>query len=303
MSEHVGNFWRVGPGRVLVLDRPRIMAIVNVTPDSFSDGGEHSTPESAAGFALEAVGAGADVLDIGGESTRPGSERVSAAEQIRRVVPAIRAVRRAVGDGPAITIDTTLAEVAGAALDAGADGVNDVSAGTESLEMAGLCAARGCGIVLMHRRAAPGADVYSHQYPREPDYGASGGVVGAVREHLRERAAAVISAGVSREAIMLDPGLGFGKSVGQNLELVARTGEICALGFPVLSGVSRKSFSAAAGGVAAGAPARERVHASVGLSVVHMLAGARVFRVHDVAEHGAALRAAWAARTSGRPGA
>jgi dihydropteroate synthase len=156
--------------------------------------------------------------------------------------------------------------------------------------MLALCAQRGCGIVLMHRLAPPGSDVFSHQYAKPPEY--PPGVLAAVRVYLNERANAALRAGVHRDGVVLDPGLGFGKSMGQNLELIARTGEIAELGYPILSGISRKSFTAAAMGAdPAEIPPRERVRASVGLSVAHLLAGARVFRVHDVREHVEALRA------------
>ena len=293
--------WRLGVGRELPLDVARVMGIVNVTPDSFSDGGEWASVGDAVAAAARMIEEGAEVIDVGGESTRPGAARVDAAEQVRRVVPVISGIRShpptsvahpgrggGGGGGVIITVDTTLAEVAEAAIGAGADGINDVSAGMEDAGMFALAAERGVGIVLMHRMLAPGADVFSHQYAREPVY--EGGVVECVKRFLGERAAAAMGAGIAREAIVLDPGLGFGKSVAQNLELIERTGEIGELGFPVLSGLSRKSFTAVWGGMRMDAPARERVGATVELSVRHLRAGARVFRVHDVREHVEALR-------------
>jgi dihydropteroate synthase len=287
--------WRLIEGRRIALDAPRIMGILNITPDSFSDGGEHASVEHALAGARAMVAAGTDTLDVGGESTRPGAARVSAHEQVRRVVPVIRAIRGEM-DVP-ISIDTTLSEVAGAAIDAGADAINDVSAGLEYEEMLGLAAETGAGLVLMHRRAAPGADVYSHEHASAPAY--PGGVVACVREFLAERAARAIEAGVARESIVLDPGLGFGKSVGQNLELIARTGDLCSLGFPVLSGVSRKSFTAVAAGLPKETPPRERLNATLGLSLAHRAAGASIFRVHDVEAHARALRAFDAGRIIG----
>lgn len=281
------------------MDRPRLLAIVNVTPDSFSDGGRIATVEDAARQAADAVAAGAAGVDVGAESTRPGAARVAAPEQIRRAIPAIEAIRRAVGDEPVITIDTTRAEVARAALDAGADAINDVSGGTEDPDLLGLAAARGCGVILMHRLAPPPDDRYSHQYASEPEYG-PGGVVTAVCAHLRERLGAAASAGCDAEAVMLDPGLGFGKSVEQNLALIRETPRLLEIGRPILSGVSRKSFAARAAGLDMIAPPPTRVHASIGLSVAHLHAGARVFRVHDVAEHAAALAAAWASMSQRR---
>jgi dihydropteroate synthase len=227
-------------------------------------------------------------VDIGGESTRPGATRIDAAEQIRRTVPVIAAIRRELAAGPVITIDTTLAEVARAALDVGADAINDVSAGTEDPGILVLAAQRRCGLILMHRLAPPGRDVFSHQYAAPPDYSASGGVTGAVVAFLPE-------------AIVVDPGLGFGKTVEQNLELIRGTPALCELGRPVLSGVSRKSFTAKAAGIDTVRHPRERVHASVGLSVAHLFCGATIFRVHDVREHVEALRAAWAARDQSGP--
>ena len=281
--------WRLSAGRSVAIDRPCVLGIMNVTPDSFSDGGEHASVEAALRGAERMLAEGADGLDVGAESTRPGAARVSAAEQIARAAPVIGALRRSLGDGFAITIDTTLCEVAAAALDAGADAVNDVSAAMEDAGMLRLCAARKCGIVLMHRLAPPGRDVFSHQYAQAPEY--AGNVVDAVRGFLAERAAAAVLAGVDRAGIVLDPGLGFGKSVEQNLELIARTGEIATLGYPVMSGISRKSFTAAAAGMdPAKVPPRERVDATLRLSVLHWMSGARIFRVHDVREHVGALR-------------
>ncbi len=284
--------WRLGPDRWLDLSRPAVMAILNLTPDSFSDGGSYPTVEAAVEAAAAAVRDGANSLDLGGESTRPGAPRVETDEQIRRVVPVIRAIRAQagpLGEIP-ITVDTTRAEVAAAALDAGADAINDVSAGLEDEGMLSLAAARGVGVVLMHRLRPPGEDSYSDRYQKDPVY--PGGVVAVVREFLAGQAAAAEAAGVARGAIVLDPGLGFGKTVEQNLELIRRTGEIAALGYPVLSGLSRKSFVGRAGGHAPDDPPRERAAATVGLSVAHLLAGASIFRVHDVGMHARALRAA-----------
>lgn len=285
--------WRVSPKKVLSVDQPRVLAIINLTPDSFSDGGAITSNDDAVRAAAAAIDAGADGLDIGGESTRPGAARVAADEQIRRVVPALAAIRAAIGDQPVITIDTTLADVARAALEAGADAINDVSGGLEDPAMLPLAAQLGCGLILMHRLAPPEADSFSHQYARAPDYGADG-VTAAVQAHLVERLAAAQAAGIAHECILLDPGLGFGKTVEQNLELIRGTPRLLELGRPILSGVSRKSFTARAAGIDMTAPPRQRVHASIGLSIMHLAAGARVFRVHDVAEHVAALRAAGA---------
>jgi len=283
------RIWRISREKCWVLDRARVLAIVNVTPDSFSDGGSIGSAEDAASAAARAVEEGADGLDVGGESTRPGAVRVSVEEQIARVVPAIEAIRRRIGDGVAITIDTTLSAVARAGLGAGADAINDVSGGDEDAEMCVLAAERGCGIVLMHRLAPPGKDVFSHEYAEVPGYEEGGGVVAVVEEFLRERAARAEGAGVSRESIVIDPGLGFGKSVEQNLELIAATPRLCAMGYAVMSGVSRKSFVAKAAGMDMGLAPRDRLDASVRMSVRHVGLGAAIVRVHDVAAHVAAL--------------
>lgn len=283
--------WRASRGRVWVLDAPRVVGVLNVTPDSFSDGGMHASVDDALRCGERMLSAGASGLDVGGESTRPGAGRVSAQEQIARVVPVIRALRGGLGDGFVISVDTTLSQVAAAALGEGADAINDVSGGQDDAGMFALAARHGAGLVIMHRLRPPALDVYSTGYSVAPEY--AGGVVSAVCEHLRLRAEQACVAGVASESILLDPGLGFGKSVAQNLELIGGTGAVCGLGFGVLSALSRKSFTVPAAGLAEGTPPRERVWASVGLSIAHLYAGARVFRVHDVAEHVQALRGAW----------
>lgn len=282
-----GRAWRFAGG-ALTLDVPRVLAIVNVTPDSFSDGGEAFTPERALERIELALRDGADAIDIGGESTRPGAARVPEDEQIARVIPVIRAARHA-GVNLPISIDTTRARVARAAIDEGANIINDVSAGLEDPEILPLAASAGCGLILMHRAAPPPKDVYSHQYANAPHYDpGSGGVVGVVRAFLLERARAALALGVQREAIVLDPGLGFGKGVEQNYELIRRAAELQSLGFAALSAASRKSFL----GAASGEPdPKSRVAASVAVTVFHALAGLRLFRVHDVAAHVQALRA------------
>lgn len=295
--------WQVSASKAIALDRPRVMAVLNITPDSFFDGGVLTDPGSAAAAAARAVAEGADVLDLGGESTRPGAARVPAGEQIARVVPALGALRRAAGAAGtvAVTIDTTLSEVARAALDAGADAINDVSGGTEDPGMLDLAAGRRAGIVLMHRLVPPARDSYSDRYESPPRYG---DVVREVRAFLEGRARDAVARGVAREAIVVDPGLGFGKSVEQNLELIRRTPELVSLGFPVLSAGSRKSFVGRIGLGRDSSP-RERLIPSLAISVVHWLAGAAIFRVHDVGPQGEALRAAAAAMPrvgSGRVG-
>ncbi len=275
--------WQLAHGRTLALDRPRLLGILNVTPDSFSDGGDLGTVDLAVSAAQRMIAAGADMLDIGGESTRPGAPRIDANEQLRRVIPVIRAIRESLGDRVLMSIDTTLAPVAEAAIEAGTHAINDVSAGLENPAILPLAARTGVGLILMHRLAPPGADVYSHQYAADPSY--PGGVVACVRVFLADRAAAALAAGVRPESIILDPGLGFGKSVEQNLELIARTPELASLGYPILSGLSRKSFTAVAAGLPKDTPPRDRLEATLALSLRHLRAGASIFRVHDVPEH------------------
>lgn len=264
---------------------PLLMAIVNVTPDSFSDGGLFNGPDAAVRHAMRCIEDGAAIVDIGGESTRPGAQPVPPDEQIRRTVPVVAALVRA-GTAAAISIDTTSSEVASAALAAGAHIVNDVSAGEDDPRMFGMCAAAGCGLVLMHRLRRPAEDSYSHEYARPPTYG---DVVIAVCDALAKRAEAAMAAGVNRESIAIDPGLGFGKGVDDNWSLIRRLDEIAALGYPVLAGASRKSFVGATAGIS---DPRQRDAASAEAAVECAGRGAAILRVHDVAIHRDAL-AAW----------
>ena len=280
------RFWPVGPDRVLSLDPFVLMGVINMTPDSFSDGGQFATVDEALHHALQLVEEGAGIIDVGGESTRPGAEAVGADEQIRRVVPLIARLRGR--SNVAISIDTTSAAVAHAALEAGADIVNDVSAGSDDEGMFRLVAKRGAGLVLMHRLVAPSEDSYSDRYAKEPSYG---DVVRDVCDFLVERADAAINAGVARDSIAVDPGLGFGKSVSQNFELLARTSEIAALGFPVLIGASRKSFL---GAVSGRSDPEQRIIGSVVAAVAAFGGGARIVRTHDVGAHREALLVAHA---------
>lgn len=267
----------------LTLDSPRLLAILNITPDSFHDGGRLTDPIAALDRAEQAVDEGADALDIGGESTRPGAARVSSEEQARRVVPVIRAIRRSIGSASRvpISVDTTSSAVALAALEEGADAINDVSAGLDDLEMLPLAASRDAGMILMHRLVPSPLDRYSDQYDTPPEYT---DVVREVCAFLRARADAAIAAGLRPDGIVLDPGLGFGKSVEQNIELLRRTPELCSVGFPVLSALSRKSF---VGRVSLGRDSTpdERLAGTLQLSMEHFRAGARLFRVHDVPDH------------------
>jgi dihydropteroate synthase len=281
--------WKVGPDRVLMLDEPRLMGVVNATPDSFSDGGSYRSVDAMVGHALRCIEEGASIIDVGGESTRPGARRIDAAEQIDRVIPLIEQLRGLTD--VLISIDTTQAKVAEAALDAGADIINDVAAGEEDERMLALAADRSCGMVLMHRRLPPDQDEYCHRYARSPVYD---DVVSDVMDFLHRRCAAAEAAGVDHASIVIDPGLGFGKSVQQNYELIGRTAEFVRSGFPVPSAASRKSFVGAVTGVEL---PRERVIGSTAVSVIHYLAGVRLFRVHDVAAH----RASQSPTAAGQP--
>jgi dihydropteroate synthase len=280
--------WLIAPGRALTLDQPRILGVLNVTPDSFSDGGRHRGVDEALAHALRMIDEGASIIDVGGESTRPGAARVPAAEQIDRTALVIEAI--AARSTVPISIDTTSSEVAAAALDAGASIINDVSAGRDDDRMLPLAGSRGCGLILMHRLFPPGEDRYSDRYEKPAEYG---DVVADVRAFLMLRVASAIDAGVEARAIVIDPGRGFGKSVAQNYELIARIGELVATGHHVLSAASRKSFIGAVSGVEQPA---DRVAGSVAISVAHWLAGVRLFRVHDVAAHREALAVAAAIR-------
>ncbi len=280
--------WKLSNARAIDLDRPCVVCIVNATPDSFSDGGKHNTLESAMEYVERAIQDGADMLDIGGESTRPGAERIGVQEQIDRVVPIIEAIRTS-GSSVPISIDTTLSAVASAALDAGADAVNDVSGLDEDPEMLPLIAERRCGVIIMHRLVAPEMDSFSDQYTDEPKYS---DVVEEVGRYLTEQLKRAMGSGVEQQRIVLDPGLGFGKSVEDNLGLIHGTSELVKLGCPIMSGLSRKSFVGRVG-LGRDSDPSERIDASVGMSVAHLHAGARIFRVHDVKEHRSALDAAW----------
>ena len=258
--------WRLR-GRVLLLDRPVVMGILNVTPDSFSDGGRFRAPGPALARAREMVAAGADLLDVGGESTRPGAAEVGAGEEAGRVVPVVEAIRREL-DVP-VSVDTRKAAVAREALAAGAEVVNDVSALGDA-EMAGVVVESGAGLVLMHMRGTP-ADMQTRT--------AYGDVAEEVARELEEPLARAVAAGVAPERIVLDPGVGFAKTAEQNLELIARLGALARLGRPLLLGPSRKSFiGTLLGGVVAG----ERDAGTVGACVAGLARGARLFRVHDV---------------------
>lgn len=257
--------WLLDPAR-----RPLVMGVLNVTPDSFSDGGRYADPSAAIAHGRAMLEAGADLLDVGGESTRPGSERTPPDEQIRRVRPVIEGLRRDLGDGCLLSIDTTRAAVARAALDAGATLINDIAAGTDDRDILPLAAARQCPIVLMHMQGQPLSMQANPSYRN---------VVEEVAAHLRDRASTATKEGIAPHRILLDPGIGFGKDVNHNLELLRRLRELTSLGHPLVLGTSRKGFL----GKIAGEPApRDRLFATAASVAWCVANGAAVVRVHDV---------------------
>jgi dihydropteroate synthase len=258
---------------------PRIMGILNVTPDSFSDGGEWFDFEEAVAHGRLLVAEGADIVDVGGESTRPGAAPVSLDEELRRVVPAVRALR---DTGAQLSVDTMKLTVAEAAVDEGATLVNDVSAFRHEPELAGFVADRGCDCCLMHMLGEPRT---MQDDPRYDD------VVDDVGAFLEARAAFAVGEGVREDRILVDPGIGFGKTLAHNLELLRRLDEIAALGFPVVIGTSRKSFL---GRLTGREDPHERVAATIATTVLALERGACVFRVHDVAPTKDALAVATA---------
>ncbi len=264
----------------------RLMGIVNVTPDSFSDGGRYLDPRAAVAHGRHLAEQGAAILDVGGESTRPGAEPVSAEVERARVLPVVEALTEA-APGVQISIDTCKASVAGAAIDVGATLVNDVTALRGDPDMAALIAERGVDCCLMHMLGEPRT---MQQSPRYDD------VVSEVRGFLEDRLAFAAAAGIEQGRVLLDPGIGFGKTVEHNLALLARLPEIVAIGPPVLIGTSRKSFL---GSIAGGAPVDERLPGTIATNVLALERGARVFRVHEVAPVRDALAVA-AATLSGR---
>ncbi|HEX7244040.1 MAG TPA: dihydropteroate synthase [Solirubrobacterales bacterium] len=253
----------------------KLMGVVNVTPDSFSDGGLFLEPEAAIAHGGQLVRDGAEILDVGGESTRPGAEPVEVGEELERTQPVVADLEAM---GYTVSIDTSKAAVAAAAVDAGAEIVNDVTA-LQDPEMAAVCAERGAGVVLMHM---PGDPRTMQDEPRYAD------VVEDVKAFLVARIEAAVAAGVEEERIWVDPGIGFGKTLEHNLELLRRLGELRELGRPLVVGTSRKSFI----GKVDGSPVEERIGGTIASSMFAAAAGADVLRVHDVAEMAQALRVA-----------
>ena len=267
---------------------PLVMGIVNVTPDSFSDGGQLATQEAALAHALRLIAEGADVLDVGGESTRPGSDPVSEAEEIARTLPLITAIR-AHGDG-VISIDTMKPGVARAAVGAGAGMWNDVTALSHAPDSLTTAAELGCEVVLMHMKGAPKT---MQDDPRYDD------VVAEVVAHLAARAEAALAAGVARDRIWLDPGIGFAKTTDHNLTLTARLEALADLGFPVLYAASRKRVIQGVDETATAAT--DRLGGSLALALEGARRGARMVRVHDVRETVQALKLQAAVRARARP--
>jgi dihydropteroate synthase len=280
---------RVGPatrwelrGVTISLDRPVIAGVLNVTPDSFSDGGVHFEPGRAIDRAFEMVEEGAGLIDVGAESNRPGDDDVAAATEWARLEPVLEGLR----DLPVpLSVYTMKIEVAERALDAGAAAINDVSGG-RSAGLVDLVAREGAGVVLMHMRGNPRTMQTDTRYDD---------VVSEVSASLGAARDAAVVAGCDASTIALDPGIGFGKALEGNLELMARLDEIVALGSPVWIGPSRKSFL----GELLGTPAEERVEGTIAACVASLMRGARVFRVHDVEPVGRALAVAWAVMAAG----
>jgi dihydropteroate synthase len=275
--------WRIAD-RLVTIDRPLVVGVLNVTPDSFSDGGRFVSVDAAVAHAGTMVEEGADVIDVGGESTRPqGARPVDADEEVQRVVPVVRALRRALPGIP-VSVDTVKAEVAAAALDEGVQIINDVSGFRLDPHMAETCASRRAGVVLMHSRGGV-SEMATYAVATYES------VVDEVLGELRARVDAARDGGVADEAIVVDPGLGFSKRSEHSLALLGALGRLAAWGYPVLVGVSRKRF---VGEVSQVAEPAARVHGTTGANVAALERGARLFRVHDVAAARQALDVAWA---------
>lgn len=280
--------WKLGRRSLRYGERTLVMGVLNVTPDSFSDGGRFSSTERAVARAAEMIGEGADILDIGGESTRPGAEAVSAEEEIRRVVPVIEELSKS--SAVPISVDTTKAVVARAALQAGAEIINDISGLRFEPLLADVAAREGAGLVLMHSR---GDAETMHRLEPVKD------ILMEVTVSLRQGVAEAERRGVPRECLALDPGIGFSKSLEQNVKLVARFDCFAQAfaGFPLLIGTSRKSFLSR---LLDGAPVERRLHGTMATVTASVLGGAHIVRVHDVRAAVETVRVADALK-SGRP--
>ena len=277
MADHRVFRWKFGEHSLELGRFPLLMGIVNVTPDSFSDGGRFLARDAAVDQALKLAEDGADILDIGGESTRPGSEPVSLDEELRRVVDVVAELRRRTDR--LVSVDTTKAEVARQALAAGADIVNDISGLQFDPQMVAVCAESGCGVIGMHIQGTP------QTMQNEPHYD---DVVSEVCDYLRNRLDVLESAGIPRERVVTDPGIGFGKTAQHNLELLSSIGQLRDVGRPVLIGHSRKRFLAKV----LGRPVDERLAGTLGVAIGAAAQSADIIRVHDVRETRDAL-VAW----------
>jgi dihydropteroate synthase len=264
------------------INRPLIMGILNVTPDSFSDGGEFSSPKLAVEHALRMIEEGADIIDIGGESTRPGADTVSESEQLNRVIPIIERLKVTISDTILISIDTTNVNVAKAALKAGANWINDVSAAEDSPQMLALAAETGCTIVLMHRQGA------SATMQNKPQYN---DVSQEVIAYLQRRAQIALDSGIKASNIIVDVGIGFGKTFLHNITLLAELTSLTQLGYRVLLGTSRKRFLSE---ICQQPSSSKLAVATCATTAIGVMAGVSVFRVHDVLENRQALDVTYA---------
>jgi len=264
------------------IDEPLIMGILNVTPDSFSDGGKFNETTPAVKHALDMMYEGADIIDVGGESTRPGSERVNAEEQILRVADTIKSIREIALEEVEISIDTTLSKVAEAAIDSGASMINDVSAGNDDPQLFELAADRNVPMILMHMQGNPQTMQVNPVYDD---------VVEDIRAYLLERVEEAIAAGIKEDNIAIDPGIGFGKTQEHNIQLMSKLERFVDTGLPVLLGASRKRFMAA---ICEGVESDELVGATCATTVAGVTVGVQMFRVHDVRPNRQAADVAWA---------
>ncbi len=278
--------WRFGEHFFDLSSKGIVLGILNVTPDSFSDGGSFGDTEAACAQGLKLLGEGADVLDVGGESTRPGASPVDEAEELRRILPVINALRSKTS--APLSIDTSKASVAAAALAAGADIINDVTALRGDPKMGPLIASRKAGLILMHMQGVPATMQENPSYPNDD-------VLGAVLKFLSERRATAIGLGVDPASIILDPGIGFGKTAIHNLALLRGIPSLASLGAPLMIGHSRKAFL---GSIAQSLNPADRFWPGIAITSLARELGARLFRVHEVQPHREALRMTEAIITS-----
>ncbi len=277
-------------GKKIPLEKTVIMGILNVTPDSFYDGGRHGETAAAVDYGLEMIKKGAGIIDVGGESTRPGAAGVEAGEEIKRVVPVIKGIREKDTCIP-VSVDTYKKETAEAALSAGADIINDISGGNSDSAMMEFAGKSGAGYVIMHIQGTPGnmqeAPAYSDK-----------GVVSDIKDYFKERISAALGSGIKRESLVIDPGIGFGKTAGHNLEIISSLDAFREFGVPVMTGVSRKSMI----GRITGKKADKRIYGTAASVAVSVFKGADLVRVHDVEEMKDAAAMAEAFRKANRAG-